>query len=304
MYKKFIFFFFGLMVMLAGCSTGSSEKSLDDSAGGGEMGAEEHMSDKSIESENESMAISEANSSEEAPKTIKPNEARMVIYNTELSIRVKDFQIALKSLEEKTAQYNGYIVESNVYKEGEEHTSGTMKIRIPADSFQSFLHDTEGIAAETLDRSVSGQDVSEEFVDLESRIRSKRVAEERLIGFMKKAEETEDLLQISADLSAIQEEIEQMEGRMRYLQNQTSFSTVHIHLFENKVIVPSLENKDLNTWEKTKKQLATSTNWMLAIFSGAVVMVIGNLPFIILFIIIAGAAIFWTKKRKGLGKRE
>jgi glucan-binding YG repeat protein len=299
MFKKF--FFFGLMIILAGCSAGSSEKSMDDSAGE-ERAAEK--SDKPIESEDESTAISKGNSIEEEPKPIKANEGRMVIYNAELSISVKDFQIALKSLEEKAAHYNGYIVESNSYKEGEEHTGGAMKIRIPADSFQSFLHDAEGVAAETLERSVSGQDVSEEFVDLESRIRSKRVAEERLIDFMKKAEKTEDLLQISADLSVIQEEIEQIEGRMRYLKNQTSFSTVNIHLFENKVIVPSLENGDLNTWERTKKQLATSTNWMLAILSGAVVMVIGNLPFIIVFIILAGAALFWKRKTKGSGKRE
>ncbi|MBT2687846.1 DUF4349 domain-containing protein [Bacillus sp. ISL-47] len=304
MCNKFFIFWFCIMAMLAGCSAGSSEKSLDTSAGGEKMAVEEDISNESEENKNESTAISEGNSTEEELKTNKGNDGRMVIFSAELSIRVKDFQISLKSLEQKAALYNGYIVESNIYKEGEEHTSGTMKIRIPADNFQSFLHDTEGIATETLERIVSGQDVSEEFVDLESRIRSKRVAEERLIDFMKKAQKSEDLLKISANLSAIQEEIEQIEGRMRYLKNQTSFSTVNIRLFENKVIVPSLDSKDLNTWERTKKQLATSTNWMIAILSGAVVMVIGNLPFIFVFIIIAGAAILWTKKRKGSEKRE
>ncbi len=92
-----------------------------------------------------------------------------------------------------------------------------------------------------LQRNISGDDVTEEYVDLESRLKSKRVVEERLISFMNNAEKTEDLLKISEDLAEVQEEIETIEGRKKFLENQTSLSTIIITLYENKVTVPSLK---------------------------------------------------------------
>ena len=84
---------------------------------------------------------------------------------------------------------------------GYEQVSGSITVRIPQKSFQAFLRDAEGQAAEVLQRRITGTDVTEEYVDLDSRLKSKRVVEERLITFMETAEKTEDLLKISADLS-------------------------------------------------------------------------------------------------------
>ena len=115
---------------------------------------------------------------------------------------------------------------------------------------------------------------------------------------MKDAEKTEDLLKISSDLAKVQEEIEVLVGKIKYLENQTSFSTIELTMVENRVIIPEIENKDLNTWEKTKKQFITSTNALLSIGSGIIVFIVGNLPVLILVTIIA-VAVFWIiKKRK------
>jgi len=111
-----------------------------------------------------------------------------------------------------------------------------------------------------------------------------------------KAEKTEDLLKISSDLAAIQEEIELIVGQINYLENQTSFSTIDIGMYENRVIVPGLDSKDLDTWAKTKKQLATSTNFLLAAGSGVIVFIIGNLPVIVL-ILLLGVGIFLYFRR-------
>ncbi len=117
-------------------------------------------------------------------------------------------------------------------------------------------------------RNVSGSDVSEEYVDLESRLKSKRTVESRLLEFMQKATTTEDLLKISSDLARVQEEIEQITGRIKYLDNQVDYSTIIITINENNINVPELTNKDLNTWEKIKKQFMTSINLLLAGLSG------------------------------------
>lgn len=222
--------------------------------------------------------------------------SQMVIYQADLQLRVKKFDKTVQMLEEKVRQYGGYIAESNVSKEGTEQMSGRIKLRIPQSHFQDFLHDAESQAAEVIQRDITGQDVTEEYVDLGSRLKSKRVVEERLISFMNNAQKTEDLLKISSDLAAVQEEIETIEGKMKFLENQTALSTITITLHENKVVVPEIEKDNLNTWEKTKKQFIKSTNVLLAAMSGLVVFLIGNLPIFIILLIIGILIFLFIKK--------
>src|SRR5690625_6804027 len=101
-----------------------------------------------------------------------------------------------------------------------------MTVRIPEKHFQTFLTDTEEEAAEVLSRNVSGQDVTEQYVDLESRLKSKHAVEERLLAFMEDAKKTEDLLKISKDLATVQEDIEVIVGKMKYLENQSEERSV------------------------------------------------------------------------------
>jgi hypothetical protein len=226
---------------------------------------------------------------------IKP-ENRMVIYHAEIRMEVKEFQKIQQTIEQLVQNQGGYIVQANVYESEDHRLEGTVMTRIPQAKFQTFLGQLEKLAMKVHSRNVTGQDVTEEFVDLESRLKSKQAVEERLYQFLKDAKDTKDLLAISNDLARVQEEIEQIKGRMKYLQNQSALSTVTIHLFENKVVVPDLENKELNTWEKTKKQFMSSINLLLSLFSSLVVFLIGNLPIIFVLVILIGLFIFFVKR--------
>jgi hypothetical protein len=229
---------------------------------------------------------------------------QMVIYQADLQLRVKKFDQTVRILEEKVIKFGGYIAESNVSKEGNELVSGSIKIRIPQKHFQTFLHDAESQAAEVLQRSITGQDVTEEYIDLESRLKSKKVVEERLLTFMKSAVKTEDLLKISADLASVQEEIEIIEGKMKFLENQTSLSTVNITLYEKSVVVPTINKDKLNTWENTKKQFMKSINMLLVGLSGLVVFIVGNLPVLAILFIIVFLLLYYLKKRKSRQGQE
>ena len=105
-------------------------------------------------------------------------------------------------------------------------------VRIPTENFQKFIDGiSEGV--EYFDRKdISRQDVSEEFVDLEARQKAKRVLEDRYLELLKKANKVEEMLQIERELSNIREEIEAKQGRLQYLQNQVSMSTVHIEFYK------------------------------------------------------------------------
>jgi len=298
--KKALSFFLIVMLFgMAGCSSASKNESAKMSSDKGVMdSAQSGKSEKSLTS-------TELPKSEKSIDTTKAQaNNQMVIYQAELELRVKNFEDTAQNLEEKAKQYGGYIAESSVTKDGTEQVSGSMKLRIPQAHFQEFLNDSEGQAAEVLKRNINGQDVTEEYVDLESRLKSKRAVEERLLSFMKNAAKTEDLLKISADLASVQEEIEVIEGRMKYLENQTSLSTVSITLYETKVLVPELDKDQLNTWEKTKKQFMNSTNLILAALSGLVVFILGNLPILIIFVLLGFLVYLYYNKKKRQNKRE
>ena len=230
---------------------------------------------------------------------------RKVIYTADLHIEVKSYQQTLQDIQEQVNELEGYIVESNMY-EDEDGTSkqGHVRARIPQEKFEDFIDFVEDGSSKVIESSTSGQDVTEEYVDLDSRLTSKRVVEDRLLSFMEDAEKTEDLLQISSDLANVQEEIEEITGRMKYLDDQSDLATVSIHIQEMNTQLSSTGKDDLNTWEQTKEQFMKSINFLISAFSSLFVFFIGNVPVFILIGIIGFIIFFIIRNIKQKNKRK
>lgn len=281
-----------LMVTLIGCSGGNKEESADMSGKESSIDEDSKMDNQATESE-----VEEAESAEEpaaissgtdSKSTNQPQSNQMIIYHASITIEVKDFNKAKDSLEQLIVEKKGYIANSSSQQISDGQVEGSLSVRIPQEHFQQFLDEIEDLSVKVHHQSIEGMDVTEEYVDLSSRLKSREAVEERLLQFMQEAQKTEDLLKISADLGKIQEEMEQIKGRIKYLQNQVSLSTVEISFTENKIIVPSIDNSELNTWEKTKKQFITSVQLLLSFCSGVFIFLIGNSP---VFIILAGLSL-------------
>src|SRR5690625_3932546 len=121
---------------------------------------------------------------------------------------------------------------------------------------------------------------------------------------MEDAEKTEDLLQISSDLANVQEEIEEITGRMKYLDDQSDLATVSIHIQEMNTQLSSTGKDDLNTWEQTKEQFMKSINFLISAFSSLFVFFIGNVPVFILIGIIGFIIFFIIRNIKQKNKRK
>lgn len=286
-----------LSVALLGCSSG--DKSGEIATDEANMATEHIVPSKDAEKEE-----SANNEKREQTAYQVHDQERLVIYNAELRLEIKDFKKVEKEVEQMIRNQGGYIVQENIYQSEENKMEGTITARIPQDQFHSLLTNLEKLAIKVHARNVTGQDVTEEYVDLEARLKSKQAVEERLYQFIKEAKETKDLLAISNDLARVQEEIEQIKGRMNYLQTQSSFSTVTIYLFENKVVIPNLEKEQLNTWEKTKKQFMSSVNFLLMLLSNFVIITVGSLPIIVITAMILAVGVYIWKWKKGKLQKE
>jgi hypothetical protein len=163
---------------------------------------------------------------------------RKIIYNANVSLVVEKLSPAQTKLQTLIRQYNGYIAESNVGGQSGSPRTATWKIRVPVTGYQNFLDAITKIG-EVQTVSSNSSDVSEEFYDIEARLRNKRVEEKRLLEHLKRSTaKLSDILMVEKEISRVRGEIEQMTGRLRVLANLTSLTTISVTIQEIKDYVP------------------------------------------------------------------
>jgi hypothetical protein len=162
---------------------------------------------------------------------------RLIIRNASLDLVVPDTEDALSEIESVVSEMGGYVVQSSVYQSGESKQA-SVQVRIPAEKLDQALERFRGMASEVRSENVSGQDVTDEYVDLQSRLRSKEAAEAKLLEFLQEAEDTEAALSVYAELERIQTDIEVIKGRMQYLEQSAAMSSVTIELTPDELVQP------------------------------------------------------------------
>ncbi|WP_373894154.1 DUF4349 domain-containing protein [Virgibacillus sp. CBA3643] len=295
----FIMILISISIFTVACNddTDDSESTNDVTMETEEFSADE-SSNSMTNTDDAERAPQEGEESQEETISQAEDVDRKVIYTANLLVEVNDYQQAINDIQTQVSDRGGYIVDSSMQEGTDgESTNGQITARIPQDQFQEFIQIVEDGSSKVVESSVSGQDVTEEYVDLEARLESQQVVEERLLAFMEEAEATEDLLAISDDLANVQGEIEEITGRMNYLENRTDLATVTINIEENNV---SISGEDLNTWEQMKDQFMKSINVVMSVFSGIFVFVVGSLPVLIVLGIISLAGfLIYRKIAKG-----
>ena len=162
---------------------------------------------------------------------------RMVVRTADLDLIVPDTEKAMDQIEALAEELGGYVVSLNTYQY-QEGVEASITFRVPADSFDTAIERVREIATTVRRESISGQDVTEEYVDLEARLRHLQAKEAQLLEFLDQAEDTEAVMQVYEELSRTQEEIERVRGRMQYLENQTAMATITVSLIPDELAQP------------------------------------------------------------------
>jgi len=164
---------------------------------------------------------------------------RKIIYTADVELVVEDFSDLPARVEELVRQNDGYIASSNLSGSAGDRRSGTWKIRVPVERFNAFL-DAARTLGEVRRIGTNSQDVSEEYYDVEARIRNRKREEEQLLKLLaERTGELDDVLAVERELSRVREEVERLEGRLRVLQDLTALTTVTLTIEEVKNYVPA-----------------------------------------------------------------
>ncbi|MFC1873907.1 DUF4349 domain-containing protein [Chloroflexota bacterium] len=154
---------------------------------------------------------------------------RMIVRTANMQLVVDDVPMILDQITALTEGFGGYVVSSNRWGE-EENLAGNIAIRVPAESFEIAMQALRGLAVEVTQESTNSQDVTEEYTDLSAKLRNLEATEEQLLRLMEKAEKVEDILSVQRELSRTRGEIEQVKGRMQYLERTSDTSLIQIYL--------------------------------------------------------------------------
>jgi hypothetical protein len=150
---------------------------------------------------------------------------RKIVRNAELNLEANDPEEAQRKITGIAELKGGFVVESQQSSSDIKASSRdtvTMTVRVPAERFSEALDEIRTTATRVVVETVKGQDVTEEFIDIEAQLKAKKSLEEQFMAIMKRANSVEDALEVQSQLADVRGEIERIEGRKRFLQNQSS----------------------------------------------------------------------------------
>lgn len=181
--------------------------------------------------------------------------------------------------------HNGYI--SNEYSNSYGNiTEYTISLRVPAVEFDQITEKIARLAKKVDSQNISSLDVSEEFIDINSRINTKKALETRYRELLQQATTVEDILKIEKEIGSLRSEIESIEGRLNYLKNQTSMSTFEVSFYEKSSssrFAPSIGGALKNGWNN----LLSFLLWLLNIW-----------PFVVIAIVVTIATLRFRKRKE------
>ncbi|HVE73360.1 MAG TPA: DUF4349 domain-containing protein [Thermoanaerobaculia bacterium] len=159
--------------------------------------------------------------------------APMIVRTADMRILVEDTGKAVDAVTKMIEARGGMVATSNVWRDGDQ-LRATLTLRVPSNQLTAALASVRGLARRVERETVQSQDVTQEYVDLESQLRNLEATETELRELLKIArvssKRAADVLEVHAQLTKIRGEIEQAKGRMRYLSQVTAMSTINLEV--------------------------------------------------------------------------
>ncbi|EJG00919.1 DUF4349 domain-containing protein [Flavobacterium sp. F52] len=277
---RHIFFLSVLFLILSGCS--KSEAETNDVAVSAVMVPPPPPAGAS-ESNRKDQDLNESSTTKIPQKIIKQGSLRFETDNLE-----NTFNQIHKAVSENKAR----IINDS---EGKDYNSvyRSLTVKVPSQNFDRFINNVSKGVSYFEVKNISAEDVTEQFIDLTSRLNTKKKLEERYLQILQKATKVSEILEIEKQISAIREEIESKEGQLKYLESRVSESTVTIDFYKT---VAQKEGVKISygskIWNAIKSGFFSLSDFLISLIS--------IWPFIILFCVLA----YFIRKRLKRRKKE
>ncbi len=251
--------------------------------------------------ESQQVSLNQAENSQTQPTAIE----RKIVRNAELNLETAAPEEAQQKITAIADSKSGFVVESQQSSSDVKTMTRdiiTMTVRVPAAKFSETLDEIRKTASRVLVETIKSDDVTEEFIDVEARLKAKKSLEAQFLEIMKRANSVDDALNVQRQLAEVRGEIEKIEGRKRFLENQASFSTIKIRM----QTPAAFSANSSGFFYQLRQSIGTGFDFALNFMLGLVTFLIAILPFV-LFIVLPICLILrylWRKWRKRKLARE
>lgn len=205
---------------------------------------------------------------------------RMIIRTGTMSIEADKFDETEARIKDLVNKYNGYVTNSTSNLNANGKKQGTITIRVASEKYDAIISELSKIGT-VMNQNISGHDVTEEYMDAEARLKTQRELEDRLLKLLsERTAKLADIVDVEQKLAGVRENIERTEGRMKYLRDQASYSTLTISIYEPSLLVTSTGGGFFYEMEQSfKKGLGGLTK----VLSGMITVVIALIPVLAVF---------------------
>jgi hypothetical protein len=211
---------------------------------------------------------------------------RKILRNADFQLEVPDPSVAQRQITSMAESLGGFVVTSeskqrDVGDRTKQQLDISLVLRVPALQFNSALEQIRATASRVVADKITGQDVTEEFIDLEARIKTQKALELQFLEIMKQANKVADALEVQRQIAEVRTEIEKLEGRKRFLENRASLSTITIGLQTPTAIAVNTSGFGRSIKEAVSDSLAVVGEIVLFLIRFVIVMI----PILILVIL-------------------
>lgn len=225
----------------------------------------------------------------DSAETVAAAADRKIIKNAELTLEVTSPNDAQRSVASIAESQGGFVVTSETkISENHDPSKRTVEVklivRVPANQFDTALAAIEKLSTNVIHRGISGSDVTEEFIDLEARIRTQKALELQFIEIMKQAGNISDALEVQRQIAGVRTEIEKLDGRRRFLENRASLSTITVDLKSPVLIAVNTSSFGRSLRESVSDSVGVASAIVLGLTRFFIVMV----PIVVLIILPVG----------------
>jgi hypothetical protein len=193
---------------------------------------------------------------------------KKIIRTAQLAVEVQDYKKYNESFREIVKKLGGYIANEN-QQETDYKIENNVVIKIPVAQFEQAVSELINGSDKTITRNITSEDVTTQMVDTRARLEAKKQVRYRYLELLKQAKNMEDILGVQSEINSIQEEIEAAAGRLQYMQNASSYST--IHLSYHTVLNPTAKDKgEPGFASKAWQSFKNGWNWIGEVFIGVI----------------------------------
>jgi hypothetical protein len=226
---------------------------------------------------------------------------RKIIRNADLALEVAAPLEAQQKVSSIAETLGGFVVtsESKLRPSSDgakQDVEVTLVVRVPAQQFKSAVEQILGLGSRIIQNKATGEDVTEEFIDLEARVKTQKALEEQFLEIMKRAGKIDDALEVQRQIAEVRTEIEKLEGRKRFLENRASLSTITVALQPPATIVVNTSGVGRSIREAVSESVSVAVDIVLFMIRFAIVMI----P-VLLLILLPGFLLTrfaWKRARK------